>query len=116
LNKSGQLALANEKTEEFERIVDGTQGYILWGVVFVIITIFGTIGNMLTIIVLYRDPITSTLNILLIALAVSDLLAPQANAFIALTHYHLSELFSDSVFFLKLSDVLKYVIFHSSHN
>lgn len=93
--------------EEFHRIVDGPQGYLLWGILFVILTIFGTIGNIITIIVLRRDPIISVLNILLIALAVSDSLAPQANALIAVCHYFVSPAYSNSVTFLKFYDFIK---------
>lgn len=88
-------------------IVNGRQGYILWGIVFVIITLFGTIGNILTIIVLRRDPIMTVLNTLLIALAISDILAPQANALIAFSHYHLLETYSGSVLFSQFSDFLR---------
>ena len=88
-------------------IVNGTQGYILWGIVFVIITVFGTVGNIITIIVLRRDPIMTVLNTLLIALAISDTLAPQANALIAFSHYHLLEIYSGSVLFTKFSDFLR---------
>ena len=52
----------------------------------------------------------SALTILLIALAISDMLAPQANALIAFSHYHLSNKFSDSVSYLKFDDFLRFII------
>ncbi len=82
----------------------------MWGIVFVLITFVGTIGNIITILVLKNDPFISPLTILLIALAISDILAPQANAFISFSHYHLTKKYSDSVFYLKYSDFLRYVI------
>lgn len=88
---------------EYEAIVNGPQGYLLWGIVFVLIAFLGCIGNIVTIIVLKRDPIMTTLNILLIALAISDILAPQANALLAVSFYHLSNTYGDSVEFLGLN-------------
>lgn len=85
---------------EYDSIISGTQGYILWGIVFVFIAFLGCIGNIVTIIVLKRDPIMTTLNILLIALAISDILAPQANALLAVSFYHLSNSYGDSVYYL----------------
>lgn len=87
---------------EYESIVNGPQGYLLWGIVFVFIAFLGCIGNIITIIVLKRDPIMTSLNILLIALAISDILAPQANALLAVSFYHLSIRYGDSVEFLGL--------------
>jgi hypothetical protein len=52
----------------------------------------------------------STLTILLIALAISDILAPQANALVGFSHYHLSYKYSNSVEFLKFYDILRYII------
>ena len=52
----------------------------------------------------------TTLTILLIALAISDILAPQANALIGFSHYHLSAKYSNSVNFLKYYDILRYII------
>lgn len=52
----------------------------------------------------------NTLTILLIALAISDILAPQANAFIGFSHYHLSKKFSNSINYLKYYDILRYII------
>lgn len=95
---------------EYETIINGKQGYVLWGIVFVLIAFLGCIGNIVTIIVLKRDPIMTTLNILLIALAISDILAPLANALIALTFYHMSNRYGDSVEFLVVSDILRHII------
>lgn len=95
---------------EYEAIINGTQGYILWGIVFVLIACLGCIGNIVTIIVLKRDPIMTTLNILLIALAISDTLAPQANVLLALSFYHLSNVYGDSVNFLIFNDILRHII------
>ncbi len=99
---------------------------------FPIITIFGSLGNIITILgnfnikvnlfffvfnfvihlilVLKREPMMTTLTILLIALAISDILAPQANALIGFSHYHLSHRYSNSVNFLKYYDILRYII------
>lgn len=90
----------NSEFQEYESIVNGTQGYILWGIVFVLIAFLGCIGNIVTIIVLKRDPIMTTLNILLIALAISDILAPQANALLAASFYHLQPKYGHSAEFL----------------
>ena len=95
---------------EYEKIVNGKQGYILWGIVFVLVAFIGSIGNIITIIVLRRDPIMSTLTILLIALAISDMLAPQANALLAFSHYHLSSNYKSSEHFLVLNDFLRHII------
>ena len=97
-------------TSEYESIINGTQGYILWGVVFVLVAYLGCIGNLLTIIVLRRDPVASTLTYLLIALAVSDILAPQANALLGFSFYHLSSKYGNSVAFLKFENILRYII------
>lgn len=86
--------------QQYESIVNGTQGYVLWGIVFVFIAFLGCIGNIVTIIVLKRDPQMTTLNILLIALAISDILAPQANALLAVSFYHLQTSYGDSVEYL----------------
>lgn len=85
---------------QYESIVNGRQGYALWGIVFVLIAFLGCIGNIVTIIVLKRDTMMNTLNILLIALAISDILAPQANALLAVSFYHLEPRYGDSVEFL----------------
>jgi hypothetical protein len=95
---------------EYEQIINGVQGYILWGVVFVLVAFFGCICNIITIIVLRRDPIMSTLTTLLIALAISDMLAPQANALLAFCHYHLSHKYGNSVNYLKMTDFLRHII------
>lgn len=52
----------------------------------------------------------STLTILLIALAISDILAPQANALLAFSFYHLSNSYGNSVNFLKFNDILRHII------
>jgi hypothetical protein len=95
---------------EYESIIYGQHGYIIWGVVFVLIAFLGCIGNILTILVLKRDSIVSTLNILLIALAISDILAPQANTLLAILFYHLENNYSDSVYYLIFSDILRHII------
>ena len=95
---------------EYESIIYGKHGYILWGIVFVIIAFLGCIGNVLTIIVLKRESIISTLNILLIALAISDILAPQANALLAISFYHLESKYGNSINFLVFSDILRHII------
>jgi hypothetical protein len=100
----------SETDSEYERIINGKPGYILWGVLFVLLTIFGNIGNIVTIIVLKRDPIISTLTILLIGLAISDILAPQANALLAFTHYHLSHRYANSVAFLKFNNYVRFLV------
>jgi len=82
----------------------------LWGIVFVLIAYLGCIGNILVIIVLRKDPIMSTLTHLLIALAVSDILAPQANALLGFSFYHLSSKYGNSVTFLKFENILRYII------
>ena len=64
----------------------------------------------MTIIVLRRDPVMSTLTYLLIALAVSDILAPQANALLGFSFYHLSSKYGNSVTFLKFENILRYII------
>jgi hypothetical protein len=38
-----------KQTSEYEQIINGKQGFILWGIVFPIITIFGSLGNIITI-------------------------------------------------------------------
>jgi hypothetical protein len=96
--------------QEYESIINGIQGYILWGIVFVFIAFLGCIGNIVTIIVLKRDPIMTTLNILLIALAISDILAPLANALLAFSFYHLSNRYGDSVNYLIFDDILRHII------
>jgi hypothetical protein len=70
----------------------------------------GCVGNILVIIVLRKDPIISTLTHLLIALAVSDILAPQANALLGFSYYHLSSKYGNSVTFLKFENILRYII------
>jgi hypothetical protein len=95
---------------EYESIIYGTHGYVLWGIVFVAIAFFGCIGNVLTIIVLRSDPVISTLNVLLIALAVSDILAPQANALLAIAFYHLEATYGNSVNYLIFSDILRHIV------
>ena len=102
--------VSNVNDTEYERIINGDPGYVIWGTVFVILTIIGNIGNIITIIILKRDPIISTLTILLIGLAISDILAPQANAILAFTHYHLSHRYSNSVLFLKFNNFVRYII------
>jgi hypothetical protein len=52
----------------------------------------------------------STLTYLLIALAVSDILAPQANALLGFSFYHLSSKYGNSVTFLKFENILRYII------
>lgn len=94
----------------YESIINGQQGYILWGIVFVIIVILGCIGNILTIIVLKREAIVSTLNILLIALAISDILAPVVNALLAVSFYHLGPNYSNSPSYMIFNDILRYII------
>ena len=98
---------SNEFDSEYEQIVNGKPGYILWGIVFVLLTIIGNIGNVITIIILKRDPIISTLTILLIGLAVSDILAPQANAILAFTHFHLAHRYANSITFLKFNNFIR---------
>ena len=44
------------------------------------------------------------------ALAISDMLAPLSNALISFSHYHLTEQFSDSLVFLRYSNILRYII------
>jgi hypothetical protein len=95
---------------EYESIIYGTHGYVLWGIVFVAIAFFGCIGNVLTIIVLKSEPVISTLNVLLIALAISDILAPQANALLAIAFYHLEATYGNSVNYLVFSDILRHII------
>jgi hypothetical protein len=95
---------------EYEQIINGKQGFIIWGIIFVVVTFLGSIGNILTIIVLRHDQVMSTLTILLIALAISDMLAPLANALLALSHYHLSERYQNSILFLQFHDILRYII------
>ena len=60
--------------------------------------------------VLRKDPIMSTLTYLLIALAVSDILAPQANALLGFSFYHLSNKYGNSVSFLKFENFLRFII------
>lgn len=50
------------------------------------------------------------MNILLIALAISDILAPMANALLAISFYHLSNPYENSVNFLIFNDILRYFI------
>ncbi|RNA14368.1 FMRFamide receptor [Brachionus plicatilis] len=95
---------------EYEEIINGLQGYILWGIIFVIIAFLGLIGNIITIIVLKKEPILTNLNILLIALAISDILAPMANVLLAISFYHLSKPYENSVNFLIFNDILRYFI------
>lgn len=95
---------------EYEQIINGAQGFILWGIVFVIIAFLGLIGNIITIIVLKKEPILTNLNILLIALAISDILAPMANALLAISFYHMSKPYENSVNFLIFNDILRYFI------
>jgi hypothetical protein len=102
--------VSNANDTEYERIINGDPGYVIWGTVFVILTVIGNIGNIITIIILKRDPIISTLTILLIGLAISDILAPQANAILAFTHYHLSHRYSNSVLFLKFNNFVRFII------
>ena len=52
----------------------------------------------------------STLTYLLIALSVSDILAPQANALIGFSYYHLSQKYGNSVVFLKFENILRFII------
>ncbi len=52
----------------------------------------------------------STLTILLIALAVSDILAPQTNAVITFSYYHLSKEYKNSILYLKFNSILRYII------
>ena len=59
-----------QANNEYEMIITGSQGYFIWGILFVVITILGFIGNIITIIVLKREPVMSTLTVLLIALSV----------------------------------------------
>lgn len=99
-----------QPTYEYERIINGKQGYILWGIVFVIIAFLGLIGNIITIIILKKEPIITKLNILLIALAISDILAPMANALLAISFYHLSKQYENSVNFLIFNDILRHFI------
>ena len=100
----------SENDSEFERIVNGKPGFILWGIIFVLLTLFGNIGNIVTIIVLKREPIMSTLTILLIGLAISDILAPQANALLAFSHYHLASPYSNSIIFLKFNNLIRFIV------
>nr|QVK45707.1 G protein-coupled receptor [Proales similis] len=99
-----------QSSMEFEVIIYGPQGFVLWGVVFVLIAALGCIGNVLTIVVLKRDPMMSTLTILLIALALSDMMAPLANALVAVSFYHLSGKYENSVEYLKFNDILRHII------
>lgn len=99
-----------QPTYEYEKIINGVQGYILWGIVFVIIAFLGLIGNIITIIVLKKESITTNLNILLIALAISDILAPIANVLLAISFYHLSTPYGNSVDFLIFNDILRHFI------
>ena len=107
-NFDGHDGFENEL--EFEKIVNGLHGYVLWGIIFILLTIFGIIGNVLTILVLRRDPNRSPLTILLMALAFSDMLAPLPNALISFSHYHLTEQFGESLVFLRYSNILRYII------
>ncbi len=100
----------NGHNSEFDHIINGKQGYLLWGIAFVLIAYLGCIGNILVIIVLRKDPIMSTLTYLLIALAISDILAPQANALLGFSYYHLSSKYGNSVAFLKFENILRYII------
>jgi hypothetical protein len=59
----------NEPNQEFEKIINGLQGYVIWGILFEAIAVLGFIGNFSIILVLKYEPISS-LTILLIALAV----------------------------------------------
>lgn len=52
----------------------------------------------------------TTLNILLIALAISDILAPTANVLLAVSFYHLSNTYGNSVNFLIFNDILRHII------
>ncbi|CAF1040047.1 unnamed protein product, partial [Brachionus calyciflorus] len=99
-----------QPTYEYEKIINGKQGYILWGIVFVIIAFLGLIGNIFTIMVLKREAVVSTLNTLLIALAISDILAPMANVLLAISFYHLSIPYENSVNFLIFNDILRHFI------
>jgi hypothetical protein len=68
------------------------------------------IGNLITIIVLKRDPAMSALTILLIGLAVSDIMAPLANFLLAFSYYHLEDKYSNSVFFLQLTNYVRFFL------
>ncbi len=94
---------------QYEVIINGKQGYILWGIVFVLVAYLGCVGNVVVIVVMKKYSNT-TLTILLIALAVSDILAPQANALLGFSFYHLSSKYGNSVAFLKFENILRYII------
>ncbi len=101
---------SSEHDSEYERIVNGEPGFILWGIVFVLLTIFGNIGNIIIIVVLKRESVMSTLTILLIGLAISDIAAPQANALLAFSHYHLASAYSNSIMFLQFNNIIRFII------
>lgn len=102
----------NETTANivYDLIIKSSPGYRLWGITFIIITLFGIIGNILTILVLRREATASTLTILLTGLAISDLIAPQANCLIAIIYYHLYPLYQNSVYFFKVYSFINYII------
>ena len=94
----------------YETIINGVQGYYLWGVVFVLIAYLGCIGNTIIILALRKDPVKTTLSYLLISLSVSDILAPQANALLGFSFYHLSPTYGDSIEFLQFENILRFII------
>ncbi|UJR23721.1 hypothetical protein I4U23_026701 [Adineta vaga] len=73
-------------------ILDGPSGRIIWGILQIILTVFGDLGNILTLIVLNRRLMRKGgVNNLLQGLAISDIVAPTLACVPHLIYYYGSE-------------------------